>query len=150
MSERYQLIAAVYIVLIKDGKILLLQRANTGFEDGNYSFPAGHLLPGESVRDGAIREGMEEIAVVLESEDLTVVHTMLRKKKSTDPDVGDRIDFFVEANHWAGEPKNAEPHVCDNIAWFPLDQLPENTIPYIRQAIDCIRRRQPFSEFGWN
>lgn len=149
MTERYQLIAAVYIVLMRDGKVLLAKRANTGHQDGNYGFPAGHLLPGEAVRDGAIREAMEEVAIVIETEQLTVVHTMIRKKTKMDTDMDDRVDFFLAASDWAGEPKNNEPHVCDDVAWFPLDQLPENTIAYIRQALDCIRRSQPFSEFGW-
>lgn len=148
MTERYKLIAAVYIVLIRDGKVLLIRRANTGHQDGNYGVPAGHMEAGETVRETAIREGMEEVAVVLESENLTVVHTIVRKKAVTED--GDRVDFFLLAKDWAGEPKNNEPHKCDDIGWFPLDNLPENTTPYTRQALDCIRRGQTFSEFGWN
>lgn len=147
MPERYKLIAAVYIVLIRDGKVLLIRRANTGHQDGNYGFPAGHMHEGETVRDATIREAMEEIAVVIEPEQLSVVHTMVRKKAKNED--GDRIDFFLEAKDWAGEPRNNEPEKCDDLAWFPLDQLPENTIAYVRQAIACIQRNQPFSEFGW-
>ena len=147
-EERFKLIAAVYIVIIRDGKVLLIRRANTGHEDGKYGFPAGHLLPGEAVREGAIREAREEIAVSIEPEDLRVVHTMIRKKANTDD--GDRIDFFLAANAYSGEPINAEPEKCDDINWFPLEELPENTIAYIRQAIQAIRRKQSFSEFGWN
>jgi 8-oxo-dGTP diphosphatase len=147
MPERYKLTAAVYIVLIRDGKVLLIRRANTGYEDGNYGIPAGHMEAGETVRDTAVREAMEEVAVVVEPEDLTVAHTMVRKKSGEHD--RDYVDFYLEAKHWAGEPKNNEPHKCDDIAWFPLDSLPENTSAHARQALDCIRRGQPFSECGW-
>jgi ADP-ribose pyrophosphatase YjhB (NUDIX family) len=143
-KEKFKLIAAVYLVLIQDGKVLLSRRFNTGYEDGNYSLPAGHLERGESLRQGLIREVREEIATILELEDINLEHVMHRKKKDHE-----RLDFFFTTNHFAGEPKNAEPEKCDELSWFPLDTLPENTVPYVRQAIDCIRRRQSFSEFGW-
>ena len=42
-KERHKLIPTVYLVSIKDNKILLLRRFNTGFMDGFYSFPAGYV-----------------------------------------------------------------------------------------------------------
>jgi hypothetical protein len=42
-----------------------------------------------------------------------------------------------------------EPHKCDDLRWFELDNLPENTVLYIRQAIDCISKNIFYSEFGW-
>lgn len=147
MSEHFKVMPAVFLVLIKDGTVLLARRANTGHQDGNYGFPAGHLEQGESVREGIVREAREEVAVILETEDMSVVHVMQRNK---DVPGKEYVDFYLTANHWAGEPKNNEPEKCDDVAWFPLDNLPPNTIPYVRQAIDCIRRNQPFSEFSFN
>lgn len=48
----------------------------------------------------------------------------------------ERIDFFFSAKTWKGDLVNAEPNKCDQIAWFPIEKLPENTIPYIRTAIE--------------
>jgi hypothetical protein len=42
-----------------------------------------------------------------------------------------------------------EPHKCDDLNWFEMDRLPDNTIPYIRQAIDCFRKGVFYSEHGW-
>lgn len=143
-NERFKLIASVYLILIRGDKVLLLRRANTGYEDGNYGLPAGHLEEGESVREGLIREIREEIAIILEVEDLHVSHVMHRRQKD------ERIDFFFTVEYIQGEPKNNEPDKCDDLSWFPVDDLPANTIPYIHQAIDAVRRKQFFSEFGWN
>jgi hypothetical protein len=41
-TERFKLRAAAYLLLIKDGKVLLLRRSNTGWRDGEYTLPAGH------------------------------------------------------------------------------------------------------------
>jgi len=42
-----------------------------------------------------------------------------------------------------------EPEKCDDLRWFPLDRLAENTIPYIRQVIGCIRDNKFYSQYGW-
>lgn len=47
----------------------------------------------------------------------------------------ERINYFFTVDRWNGEIKNNEPNKCDDLKWFDLDGLPENTIPYIREAI---------------
>ncbi|MFA7286575.1 MAG: NUDIX domain-containing protein [Patescibacteria group bacterium] len=142
-SDRYKLIASVYLLFVKNDKILLLLRANTGYEDGKYGLVAGHLESGESLTNGAIREAKEESGVVIEPSDLVLRATMHRRQ------FDERLDFFFEVKKWSGELRNAEPDKCDDLSWFPLDDLPANTIPYIRQAIDCYRKDIGYSEFGW-
>ena len=61
----------------------------------------------------------------------------------------ERIDFFLVVKRWTGEITNKEPHKCDDMGWFELSKLPANTIPYVRQAIDCTFKKKPYSEFGW-
>ena len=131
-------------MLIRDGKILLLLRANTGFEDGNYGLPAGHLDGGETAREGAAREMREEIGITVRPEDLEVVHVMHRKAARDE-----RIDFFMTARSYEGEIRNCEPEKCASLDWFPLDSLPSNMIDYIRVAIEEVRNNRFYSEYGW-
>ena len=59
------------------------------------------------------------------------------------------MDFFFQVKKWAGEPVNAEPEKCDELRWVGLDDLPENTVPYMRQAILNFAAGIFFEEFGW-
>ena len=142
-DERFKLLGAVHLFLLREGQVLLLRRANTGYEDGNYSVPAGHLDGGEEVKAAAIREAYEEAGVRIDPADLRVVGVMHRRSND------ERVDFFLAASRWSGAITNAEPHKCDELAWFPLDQLPGNVIPYVRRALENVRRGVWFDSFGW-
>ena len=50
----------VHVLLERGARVLLMRRAGTGFFDGLFSLPGGHVEPGESVRDTAVREMREE------------------------------------------------------------------------------------------
>ena len=142
-KDRFKIIPTSHLILVKDGKILLLRRFNTGWGDGNYSVIAGHLDGNETFLQAMVREAKEEAGIELSQQDLEVAHVMHRKSNE------ERIDFFILAKRWKGEPRNMEPHKCDDLNWFEMDKLPENTIPYIRQAIGCFRKGVFYSEHGW-
>ena len=91
MEKNHCLIPASYLVLIKDNNILLLQRKNTGYEDGNYMFIAGHVEPNESFTGAVIREAKEEAGIIISERDVKLVHMMQRKATSSN---NERIDAF--------------------------------------------------------
>lgn len=144
-KDRFKYIGSSYLFLIKEGQILLLRRANTGFMDGMYGLPAGHLDGNETAREGGAREFREEIGLIIDSKDLEVVHVMHRKAE-----MDERIDFFMTTRKYAGEVKNMEPQKCDDLSWFPLSQLPENIIPYIKEAISNFQKGKFYSEWNYN
>lgn len=146
-SDRFRLVAAVHLLLIRDGQILLLRRANTGYEDGNYSVIAGHLDGDETVYAAIQREAREEAAITIGRRDLRMVGVLQRR--ATTPTDDERIDFFLAASDWSGAIQNAEPGKCDELAWFPLADLPPNVIPYVRQALDNYRNGRWFDTSGW-
>lgn len=140
--QRFKAPVTAHVFVLQDERILLLRRANTGYEDGNYSVPAGHLDGGEMVLQAAQREVREETGVDLET--AQVVGVMHRRSND------ERIDFFIVATAWTGDISNVEPHKCDDLSWFPLDALPRNTIPYISRAIENYRHHRWFDSFGWS
>jgi 8-oxo-dGTP diphosphatase len=135
----------VHLLFFRDGQILLLRRFNTGYADGQYSVPAGHLDGGETVLAAAAREAEEEVGVRIEPRDMTfstVMHRMEGDKED------ERVDFFVHVHQWQGEPFNAEPEKCDDVRWVDLDQFPGNMVPYVRQALENHLAGLAFDEFG--
>ena len=133
----------VHLFLFRENQVLLLRRFNTGFRDGEYSVPAGHLDGGETVIAAAAREAQEEIGVRIEVQD-TVFSSVMHRL-----DGEERVDFFVNIHKWQGKPFNAEPEKCDHLLWSNVDQLPVNTIPYVRQALQNHLNMTHFDEYGW-
>ena len=142
--EKFTYLAVVNIILIKDGKVLLARRFNTGYFDGDYEMPSGHMDGNETVRAAAAREALEEIGVVIKEEDLEVAHVMHRFGEKHE-----RIEFFLRASAWEGEPSVMEPEECDDVQWFPLDALPSNMIAKSKQGLEQSLAGSVFSEFGW-
>ena len=143
-KERFKIIPSVYLMLIKKNEILLSRRYNTGFHDGEYGLPAGHLEGNETFIQAIIREAKEEIDIELDKTALKLIHVMDRKELTEE-----RVDFFFEAKKWQGKPKIMEPNKCDDLRWFGLDNLPGNVIPYIRQVINSYLKGEFYSEYGW-
>jgi len=135
--------ATVHLLFLRENQILLLRRFNTGYRDGEYSVPAGHLDGNETVIAAAAREAEEETGVQIDADDILFSSVMHR----TEDD--ERVDFFVRIAKWNGEPVNAEPDKCDELCWMDVNDLPLNTIPYVRQAIQNHLNRVRFDEFGW-
>jgi len=144
MSQKHKITPASYLIFEKEEKILLLKRKNTGYEDGKYSFVAGHVEEGESFSDCIIREAKEEAGILIKKEDLKVVCVMQRNQKNDE-----RIDFFFTVKNWEGEVVNKEPHKCEALTWFDKKNLPSNIIPFIKKVIENVESGILFDEFDY-
>lgn len=131
-----------YLILRQADNVLLLLRKNTGYCDGQYGLVSGHVEDGESATAGMIREAKEEAGI--EISQLRVVHVLHRYSNRQN------VDIFFECTAWEGELKNQEPEKCASLEFFPLANLPENTIPYIARTIQAAANGIHYSEEGWN
>jgi 8-oxo-dGTP diphosphatase len=135
----------VLLVLVRDDHVLLALREGTGYADGQWNLPSGKLNDGEDLETALLRETHEEIGLQLHRDDVRMVTSVHYRN----PEGAARVGFFFHAPTWRDEPYNAEPHKCARIAWFPIDQLPANTVPYSRAGIEQFRRGEPFGLEGW-
>lgn len=99
---RFAIPTAVQVRLFDEqGRVLFLRRAGTGFFDGFWSLPGGHVENGESLRQAAVRELAEELGIEVAQEALTPVAVVHRASDTN------RIEFLFEARRWQG--KRASP-----------------------------------------
>ena len=103
----------------------------------------GMLIGVKRFKEAMIREAQEEAVIELRGSNLSLLLTMHRKADD------ERLSLFFGASNWTGEPQNMEPNKCDDMSWFPENELPPNTVPYIAAAIEACQKDQKYSEFGW-
>lgn len=125
------------------------QRAGTGFADGYWSLPAGHVDEDEPLLAAASREMTEEIGVTVRPDAWRLAHVMHRRSPERVT-----VDVFLTAETWDGEPCNLEPEKCTAIGFFPREALPAPTVPYIAEALQKAISEDPVtpaaSHYGWD
>lgn len=143
--ERHKMIPAVYVLMLRDFRVLLMRRRDTGYMDGWYGLPSGHVEDGEKLAEAAVREVKEEVGVLVKPENVRFLHVMRRYEPGND-----RVDFFYETRVWKGQPRIGEPSKCDEVIWADIEHLPENTIPYVYDFIYYLFPKSVVnSELGW-
>ena len=147
MKQRNSVIRASYLILEKENKVLLIRRFNTGYADGKYTLPSGHVDENESVTNSIIRETEEEVGVIVKKENLEFVKVLYRKKDENSNKNEQRVDFFFKTNSWIGKPTNMEPHKCDDVQWFSIDNIPNNCLDYVKEVI--LNKNKKFREVGY-
>ncbi len=148
----FTLVPAAYVVLLRETgpgeaddvtgaspsartEVLLQLRRNTGYMDGYWACgAAGHVEASEAVTATAVREAREELGVEVAAHDLVPLTAVHRTNGSPEP-VEQRVDFFLSARTWRGEPTAAEGAKNAGIRWFALAALPERVPPHERMVL---------------
>lgn len=150
MKTRHRVIVEAHLILRRpssDGsshEILFGRRRNTGYADGVFHLPSGHLEADESITDALIRESFEEVGIKPDPEQVRFSHVM---HKSCN---GGRMSYFFTVDSYEGEPVNNEPHKCSELAWFRADALPDNLLDYCQRALSYIAKDSHFSTYTCN
>ncbi len=130
-ADRHFMVVGVHLILKdKNGRVLLARRANTGFGDGEYNFPCGHVDAGENLKTALSREAKEEIGIDINENDLHfagATHWVSNKQS---------VNFFFECTNWKGEARNAEPEKCDDVSWFVASEAPANVVKQTSLALE--------------
>ncbi len=135
----------VLAYFVKDEKILLLYRANTGFANNCYGLAGGKIEPYESAQQAVIREMAEELDIIVRPQDSQLVHVMSFKGNTN----GDHLVLVFAINSWQGALYNRESHKHDHLSWFWLSNLPDNLMLRHRQIIEYILQQQRYSQEGY-
>jgi len=134
-SQRRRVVVDVILLLVRNGRILLRERANTGYGDGAYEPPTGQLADRETIVETAVRVAAAEAGVVISAGNVSLAHVM------QDVSGSGRIAFFLTVSGLEGE--YTSPDAC----WFGLDQLPTNMLDRSRVALRNYAEGMRFSTY---
>ncbi len=129
----------VHGLLIRDGKIFLLRRVNTGVLDGFFSLPGGHQRYGETVQQALCRELLEETGAEVQlQQPLGVLPYQYNGTQG--------INFIFEILKWRGALTLAEPDFSDECLWAEIDKLPKSTVHWVHHILELRAQGAWFSE----
>jgi 8-oxo-dGTP diphosphatase len=138
---------ASYCLIRVNNTILVQRRFNTGYLDGEWALPSGHVIDGEDALAAASRELLEETSLIVKPDDWWFLCAMHRRTDRT------IIDLFFTSDKFLGAPRICEPTKCNGLAFFPMTALPRPSAGYIGVAIDCLRglplRHGSYYSEGW-
>ena len=118
-------------VINNETYILLMKRQNTGYNDGEYELPGGHLEANEDLYDAMIREAKEELLIDLNREDIKIIHLLHHYN-------GERLNFIFEVDGTNINPEIGEKDKCSELVWVKIDELPNETTDKVKQMINNI------------
>lgn len=125
---RRPLIGVSAILLDKDNRILLAERLSSKLK-GYYGAPGGHLEWMQSFRVCAVTELEEETGVKALISNCDVI--------GVDQGFAPEEDHcwvivYVSVKKWDGVPMTIEPDRHGKWKWYPLREIPKNTIPTLK------------------
>ncbi|MEV7157045.1 phosphotransferase [Streptomyces misionensis] len=137
-GQRHTESVDVHLILRRqtaDGpQVLLSRRAGPVYAAGLWHLPSGHLDGShEDVVTALVREAREETGVVIDPADVRAAVTVHHRS----PGGASRTGHFFEVRRWQGEPRIAEPDVCDAMDWASLNSLPADMVAYCRAGLDA-------------
>lgn len=133
MKRRVGFPLAAHLLLHDErGRVLFQRRRSTGYADGQWSVPAGHVEARETLHDACVREALEEVGVRLRAQDLALA--CIQQKHDTDGE--DRLDAFFTAVLPPGAvARIQEPGRSDALEWAQPASPPQPLVPYVAAAL---------------
>lgn len=147
-EKAYLTAQSAYVIFENDlQEWLYVRRADTGYWDGAWGLPGGHVQPGEQIHEAAAREAFEEVGLRVDPNKLLLAYVLQRNKE--DEGIEDRVDFYFKATEWSGQAENKEPHAHDAIGWHKPEAVPGEVMDFMGEAAVAITEGRRFGTFGW-
>ncbi|MEY0541013.1 NUDIX hydrolase [Providencia rettgeri] len=132
MSQHTHVVAGVGVLITnKQGQILMGKRSSK--HAPYWSIFGGHVDPGESFEDCAIREIKEEIGIDIQAPTVFGISNNLQTYQQEGKHTVS-ICMHVEYNGEV-EPRIMEADKCENLMWVSPDKLPEPHFEASRNAV---------------
>ena len=127
------------IIFNAEGLVFLARRGREARnESGKWEFPGGGVEFGETLEHALAREILEEYGITIEAQELLdVVNHIIPR----------------EGQHWvsptficrmmSGTPVIREPHKCEAIGWFAIEDIPEKELTIAsKKSLESLKKRR--------
>lgn len=126
------------VIFNSDDRVFLAKRGKEARnESGKWEFPGGAVEFGETLEQALVREVMEEYGFAIEVQALLdVVNHLIPGEKQhwVSPTYLCRIK--------SGTPGIKEPHKCDEIGWYALEEIPEDRLTIAsKKSLESLRKK---------
>ena len=114
-------------------QVLLVHKNRPEWQAGRLNGLGGKLEPGETPVDCVAREIWEESGLTIPVSDWTEIGAMR----------GEGWEVLVFAAVYSGDSVDATAQTDEQIGWYPIQQLPKETLPNLRWLIPlCLHKFQ--------
>lgn len=127
----------VRVLVVAEGKTLL-QRSSFGHQ--RWSIPGGGVDRNEKPVAAAVRELEEEVGVVANQQQLTLLGSLRTPARRNWPMLN--LIFYVLELDAVIEPRITRPHEILEAGWFALDALPDSVSKTLHQAMELRRKKE--------
>jgi 8-oxo-dGTP pyrophosphatase MutT (NUDIX family) len=124
-------IVVAAVALVRDGRVLTVRKQGTE----RFMLVGGKLEPGESARDAALRETLEEVGIAVD--EATLIGEFHSEAANEPGHTLHSTVFWIESD--------AEPVAAREIAevrWTPLEDHPDDLAPMLEHHVLPVLRRR--------
>lgn len=120
--QEQQVKVGVGLYIFNDKNEVLLKYRKGAHEEGTWCPPGGLVDFGETLQEAAAREAVEESALIIKPEDISIISVTEDIFKEAHKH---HITVHLITKKFSGTVTNTEPHKCLEWKWFSLNNLPE-------------------------
>ncbi len=135
-------IFAVRLILESESRMLFLRQ--TKRNGGRITLIGGNVEDREFAREALAREALEEAGILVDPNELTLVHVLHRHKLQKDETL---LVLYFKTDRFRGVPASLEPKKFKDVQWLPSDHLPEEVSKPTLHVLQCVQQGLIYSEF---
>lgn len=130
---------ASYALIVKEDRVLLVRAGARSATPGKWYLPGGGVAYGESPHDAVVRETHEETGLSIDASGPVAALSDIVRNERHGVDTH-TIRLIYTGVIRGGDVTAERDGTSELAAWFRIDELPTDAMPFVPEAIRCAVR----------